>query len=180
MELLETCFDAVKLLAVRAVADNRGWKSISYSAAQWRALGNEFVLQQENIYRPRPGAFFGIHFQNHPQAQAKLITLLSGHGLDYVVDLRHDSPTYRHWRQLALDANGANTLYIPPGFGHGFLACSADVLMAFKVDCAFDPELSLAISYKDPALALPLQIDESLLSEQDRLAPTLAMSHCNL
>lgn len=180
MELLATYFGAVKLLAVQPVDDTRGGKLVSYSHGQAQALGIDFCLQEERVYRPRAGAFFGIHFQNHPQPQSKLITLLSGCGQDVIVDLRRTASTFGQWQLLELAADAANTLFIPPGFGHGFLARSADVLMLFRVDRAFDPALSLAISYRDLALGLPLQIDEALLSPQDRDAPPLALSPCNL
>jgi dTDP-4-dehydrorhamnose 3,5-epimerase len=109
-----------------------------------------------------------------------MISLISGKGLDFVVDLRKNSKTFKKWFKTELNAESSQIIYIPHGFGHGFLSLSPDTIMSFKIDQYFDNDLSKSISYKDPEINLNIQLNENLLSEQDKNAPFLVNSDCNL
>jgi dTDP-4-dehydrorhamnose 3,5-epimerase len=132
------------------------------------------------IYHIKKDAFFGIHFQNNPLCQNKMISLMSGKGLDFVVDLRKNSKTFKKWFKIELNSEDNQILYIPHGFGHAFLSLSDNVVMSFKIDQYFDSNLSKSISYKDPEINLNIQINEDLISDQDKNAPFLVKSNCNL
>lgn len=138
------------------------------------------VFPEEITYHPfRKDTLYGIHFQNHPNPQSKLISCTHGRILDYAVDLRRDSPTYRQWLCVEL-AGGNRQLFIPAGFGHAALTLEDDSHIVMRIDKGFDPLLFRSIRYDDPALGIPFPVSAPILSEQDRAAPCLADSDCNL
>lgn len=112
-------------------------------------------------------------------AQGKLIYCTKGRCLDYAVDLRKRSATYRQWVSADLNPDNKRQLYIPKGFGHALLTLEDDTHIVFRIDECFDPELSRAISYKDEELNIPFDVKQPVLSLQDRTAPFLKDSDCN-
>lgn len=117
----------------------------------------------KKIYRLRKGAFYGIHLQNNPMGQNKLISLLSGRGSGYIIDFRKNSNTYKKWIQIELNAEFTNGIFIPHGFGHAFHALVDNIVMSYKIDEYFDTSCSRSISYKDPEICLGININEQLL-----------------
>ena len=122
---------------------------------------------------PERHTFFGIHFQKEPYPQAKLISVLQGKGLDYVVDLRKGSATCAQWQALELDAADPVFVYIPSGFGHAFLSLKENTIQYFAADREFVRGYAGSISWKDPEIALELPCEDPVLSDKDRLAPFL-------
>lgn len=161
--------------------DKRGSKYLSFAADELRAAGVEFSIAEEFVYSiARRDTLYGIHFQNAPQRQARLVSLLAGSGVDYVVDLRRDSPSYCRWIAREISAAGREHVLVPPGFGHVFRSLEDNVMMLFRVDTPFDLQYSRTISYHDPQIALDIREREFILSEYDAAAPMLAQSDCNL
>src|SRR3954462_3609115 len=103
-------------------ADARGWFSETYQRDRFQAagIGSDFV-QDNHSYSKPAGTLRGIHFQTPPHAQAKLVRCLKGRGWDVAVDLRSGPPTYGRWAAAELSAERGEQLYVPVGFGHGFL-----------------------------------------------------------
>ena len=180
MIIENTEFEEVKILFPEKLNDKRGsWKTV-YSKNDFFDCGIDFAVLEERVYYPIKGSFYGIHFQNNPHRQNKLISLINGKGLDFIVDLRRNSSTYKRYLKIELDSERNEMIYVPHGFGHAFLAQSENVIMSFKIDEYFNPKYSRAISYKDPEINLDLSINEDYLSEQDKNAPFLRDSDCNL
>jgi dTDP-4-dehydrorhamnose 3,5-epimerase len=180
MDLLNTEFDEINILITKQFSDKRGLRKITFSQNIFNDYGIYFNVKEERIYTPKKGAFYGIHFQNNPFGQNKLISLINGKGIDYIIDLRKNSKTYKKWIKIELDAEKNQIIYIPHGFGHGFLSISDNVIMSFKFDQYFDEKYSRSIHYNDPEINLNIQIDENLISDQDNYAPFLKNSDCNL
>ena len=161
--------------------DPRGisYRYSSKQALETAGICTEFV--EEILYCPRnQGTLYGIHFQNHPKAQTKLLFCTKGKGLDFAVDLRKNSRTYKKWVSVELSLENRKQVYIPAGFGHAFLSLEDDTQVVMKIDNYFDPGLLRAISYTDSELAIDFQVEDPILSEQDRQAPSLRDSDCNL
>lgn len=138
------------------------------------------MLGEELVYRAaRARTFYGIHAQNHPCAQTKLISCLSGRCLDYVVDLRRDSPTYTQWVRVELSAQNARQMYVPAGFGHGCLTLEPETVVVMHVDQPFDPELARVVRHDDPTIGLDLP-DGLTLAPWDVEAPYLPLGDLNL
>jgi dTDP-4-dehydrorhamnose 3,5-epimerase len=180
MDILNTEFDEIKILIYKQSIDKRGLRKTIFSKNIFIDYGINFSIIEERIYTPKKNAFYGIHFQNNPFGQNKLIYLINGKGSDYIIDLRKDSKTYKKWIKIELDAEKNQIIYIPHGFGHGFISISDNVIMSFKYDQYFDKKYSRSIHYSDPEIQLNIKIDEKLISDQDKYAPFLKDSDCNL
>lgn len=164
-------FEDVKILAFGRREDTM---EVTVDTAAMAGQGISFVCREQRIYHmPRKGTFYGIHFQTNAHPQAKLIYLLSGRGMDYVVDLRRESPTYRKWIVLELRGGDNRHVYIPQGYGHAFLSLEDNTTQLFTTDEHFYPGESKKIRYDDPKIGLSLPVEITAMSEGDRRAPCL-------
>ena len=125
------------------------------------------------------GTLRGIHFQQSPMAQAKIVRVTRGAVMDVAVDLRKGSPTYLQWVSVELSAENKRQFYIPRGFGHGFVALTDDVNFCYKVDNLYSKECDRSIRFDDPAIGVEWGVSEPVLSDKDKNAPLLADSDCN-
>ena len=174
MKLLRRIFDQALVLEPSGRADQRGTMT-AFPPEELQEMIPDLTIREQRVYTmPEPHTFFGIHFQDEPVPQAKLITVIHGSGLDYVVDLRKDSPTYKQWEAIKLDAEKPLIVYIPVGFGHAFLSLEKDTVQVFAADQKFVKGKSRSIHYKDPEIGLELPYEDLILSEQDQSAPYLS------
>ena len=121
----------------------------------------------------------GIHFQNAPMAQAKLVRVIRGAVLDVAVDLRKGSPTYRQWVGVELSAENKRMLFIPRGFGHGFVTLTDNVEFCYKVDNLYSQECDRGIRFDDPSIGVDWGVANPILSQKDSSSPLLDDSDCN-
>jgi len=160
--------------------DNRGWFMESYNKGKFAENGIETVFCQDNhSYSSKKGIIRGIHFQNEPYAQTKLVRCTRGSVLDVAVDLRKSSPTYKKWVAVELNAENKKQFYIPKGFGHAFLALSDDVEVEYKVDAYYSKTHDRSIRYDDPDIGISWPSMDYIFSEKDLKAPFLKDSDVN-
>ena len=172
MKIIERIFDDVLVIENPHRTDCRG--NVSILGADGLTALNSFVIKEQRIYTmPKAHTFFGIHFQNEPFPQAKLITVIQGAGLDYAVDLRKGSNTFAQWRCVRLSAENALSVYIPAGFGHAFLSTSDDVIMLYQTDFHGGNGYTGRLNYKEPAIGLKLPIPITEIADYDVEAPFL-------
>jgi dTDP-4-dehydrorhamnose 3,5-epimerase len=133
-------------------------------------------LRQANTSISRRGVLRGVHYADVPPGQAKHVTATRGAALDIIVDIRVGSPTFGTWDAVLLDTVDRRAVYLAEGLGHAFLALEDDTTVSYLVSSTFDPQREHGISPLDPALGLelPISIDELIVSDKDRDAPTLA------
>ena len=177
MDVIETRIPAVKLIRPKRHGDARGWFSEVYRADVLARAGLDIPFVQDNQSFSAPkGTIRGLHFQLAPQAQTKLVRVLSGAILDVAVDLRRDSSTFAQHVAVTLDAEAGEQLLIPHGFAHGFCTLTSDTMVAYKVDAYYSPAHDRAVAWNDPdiAVAWPLAEAEAILSDKDQRAPRLA------
>lgn len=158
----------------RRFEDARGWFSETYQRDRFKAAGIDAGFVQDNQSWSKPaGTLRGIHFQTPPYAQAKLVRCLKGRIWDVAVDLRSGSPTYGQWVSAELTAARGEQLYVPAGFGHGFLTLEPETEVAYKVDAFYAPECDGGIAWNDPDLAIawPLPGAAPELSDKDARLP---------
>jgi dTDP-4-dehydrorhamnose 3,5-epimerase len=172
-ERLPTKLDGVVLVKPVVYGDERGFMLESFSRDAWRELGVDVEFVQHNHSRSRRGTLRGIHFQTEP-GQAKLVRCVRGEIVDFAVDLRRGSPTYGEWEGHRLDDVSHRQLFVPVGFGHGFAVLSEEADVAYQVSSYYDPTTESGIAWDDPDVGVDWQVDEPLLSERDKSAPTLA------
>src|SRR3954463_2468868 len=174
MQRLETRLDGLVLLAPAVHGDERGFFIETFRAdiARENGIPTEFV--QDNHSRSRQGTLRGIHFQTHP-GQGKLVRVARGRVLDVVVDLRRGSPTFGEWERVLLDDVSGQMLWIPVGFGHGFLVLSDVADFVYKCTAYYDPATEAGIRFDDPDVGIDWGSEVELLySQRDAEAPRLA------
>ena len=154
--------------------DERGFFVETFRADVAAAHGIPAEFVQDNHSRSRRGTLRGIHFQTHP-GQGKLVRVARGRVFDVVVDLRRGSPTFGQWEGVELDDASGRTLWIPVGFGHGFLVLSEVADLVYKCTNYYEAATEAGIRFDDPAVGIewPRGV-ELLYSERDATAPLLA------
>lgn len=180
LKVKHTELTEVLILDYEPREDIRGIVYKNYSKKELNEAGITMDFVEEYLYCPaKKGTLYGIHFQNNPKAQNKLIYCTKGRGLDFAVDLRRNSKTYKQWICVELSPENRRQIYIPSGFGHAFLTLEDDTNIIYRIDEYSDPNLQRAISYKDDELNIPFNIENPILSMQDTIAPNLRESDCN-
>lgn len=181
MDVEKTKLDGVFILTPIIYYDDRGFFMESYHKDRLNQIGLDTHFTQDNhSYSKKKGTLRGIHFQNNPKAQTKLVRCVTGKILDVIVDLRKNSPTYKEWISLVLSYENNKQVFIPKGFGHGFLTLTDDVHVVYKVDEYYDKDLDRSIYYDDEALQIRWNIRNPIVSKKDRFAPRLETCDINL
>lgn len=180
MKVTDLALEGVKILEPRYFEDDRGYYVESYSKRTFESLGLTYDFVQDNhSFSAKKGILRGVHFQNNPKAQTKLVRCVRGSVLDVVVDLRKDSPTYKQWLSVLLSAENRKQLLIPKGYGHGFIALEDNCEFQYKVDAFYEPSLDRAIQWNDPELNIDWGTKTPIISVKDQSAPSLADSDVN-
>ena len=165
----------VLLITPQRHGDARGWFAETWSRKAYAAAGIACDFVQDNqAHNALAGTLRGLHFQNSPHAQAKLVRVLRGAIFDVAVDLRARSPTYGQWTAAELTAERGEQLLVPRGFGHGYQTLTDDCELAYKVDGDYAPDLEGGVRWDDPDLAIAWPLAPTVLSDKDRALPLLA------
>ena len=180
MKITDLALEGVKLLEPVYYEDNRGSGSEVHSHRTLSAQGihNIFVQDYFNL-NVHAGTLRGIHYQNYPHAQAKIIRCLKGKFLDIVVDLRKNSPTYKQYITTEISAENKKQIFIPKGFGHGFVTLEDNTEVFYKMDEYYAHGYDGAILWNDSELAIEWGTTNPILSDKDLKAPILAESTIN-
>jgi len=171
MRRLPTEIDEVVLLEPDVHGDERGFLVETFRESELPDLGIDVAFVQDNHSRSTGPVLRGIHMQ---RGQAKLVRCPSGRIWDVAVDLRPDSPTYKRWEGHEIDGERHRQLFVPPGFGHGFCVLSDEADVIYRLSSYYDPDLESGVAWDDPELAIEWPVDDPILSERDRSAPSLA------
>ena len=174
MKISDTELKEVKIIEYAEEYDNRGMSYYNYSRRELELIGVSFDLLEAKVYSPKKaGTLYGIHFQNNPKAQSKLLYCVQGKGLDYAIDLRRDSHTYLKWVSVELSAADRKQIFIPKGFGHIFLSLEDDTKVVMCIDEYFDSRYSRQIAWDDKMIGIKYPIEVSILAPHDIKAPSL-------
>ena len=161
----------------RQFSDDRGVFLEWYRFDRLEAtIGHPLALAQGNTSVSRRGVVRGIHFADIPPSQAKYVTATRGAVLDFVVDIRTDSPTFGQWDSVLLDDVDRRAIYIAEGLGHCFVALSDDATVSYLVTSTFNADREHGVNPLDREIGLefPIATDELVLSPKDLEAPSLA------
>jgi dTDP-4-dehydrorhamnose 3,5-epimerase len=174
MQVIETKLPGVLILEPKVNGDHRGWFSEVYSKRTLAEFGIDIEFVQDNqSYSAQKGTLRGLHFQNNPKAQTKLVRCTRGVILDVAVDIRRGSPAFGQWVAVELSADNKKQLLIPKGFAHAFLTLTEDVEVQYKVDEYYAPDCDRSIRYDDPMIGVDWGSITPVLSEKDLKAPLL-------
>ena len=168
----------VVLLEHQRFEDPRGAFFESWNERDFAAAGIEARFVQENLSTSKALVLRGLHYQI-PHAQGKLVRVLAGAIFDVVVDLKRSSPSFGRSLSVSLDATRAQSLWVPPGYAHGFLSLADDTRVQYKVTDFWSRESEHTLAWNDPALAIrwPLAAGaQPVLSDKDKRGAPLAQA----
>jgi dTDP-4-dehydrorhamnose 3,5-epimerase len=174
MEIIETPLKDLFILKPKVFIDNRGYFFESYSQFKMpKAYQNVLFIQDNQSLSMQKGTLRGIHFQNNPKAQTKLVRCIQGSIWDVAVDLRKGSPNMFKWFGVELTPDNNLQLLVPKGFGHGFITLIDKTIVAYKVDEYYSKEQDRGIRFDDKDLNIDWKGLTPILSEKDLKAPSL-------
>lgn len=168
-----TAIPGVLVIVPKVFADPRGFLMETFKHSEFEAAGVSVRFVQENHSRSTHGTLRGLHYQREPKAQGKLVRVIHGEIFDVAVDIRVESPTFGRWVGEWLSAANRKSLYVPPGFAHGFCVTSPEAEVIYKTTAEYAPDHEEGIAWNDPGLAIPWPIDTPTLSPRDERWPRL-------
>ena len=174
MNVIKTDIEGLVIIEPKIFGDSRGYFFESFSARDFAAqVDPDVTFVQDNQSFSSYGVLRGLHFQNPPYAQAKLVRVISGKVLDVAVDLRKESKTFGKYVAVELSGENHRQFYIPRGFAHGFVVLSETALFQYKCDEFYHPEAEGSIIWNDPDLAIawPIPAEDIVLSAKDKVHP---------
>lgn len=173
MNIIETTLPGVLLLEPKVFGDARGFFLESWNRETFTELGLDLDFVQDNHSRSAKGVLRGLHYQlNDPQG--KLVRVVSGAVFDVAVDLRKSSPYFGQWVGYELSADNHRMMWIPPGFGHGFLVLSDTADFLYKTTAYYAPQWDRGIRWDDPQIGVQWPLEGApTLSAKDQAQPLL-------
>ena len=173
LKITPTQLPAVLIIEPRIFGDARGFFLESWNRKAFADRGLDVDFVQDNHSRSRKGVLRGLHYQLH-QPQGKLVRVTSGAVFDVAVDLRRSSPKFGYWEGVELSDANQRMLWIPPGFGHGFLVLSETADFLYKATEYYAPEHERCILWNDPEIGIRWPLDgEPALSAKDQAGAPL-------
>jgi dTDP-4-dehydrorhamnose 3,5-epimerase len=170
MELIETKIKGLVVIQPKVFEDARGYFYEPYNKKVLAGIGVNDDFQQDNQSMSQKGVLRGLHFQNPPYAQSKLVRVIQGAVWDVAVDIRKNSPTYGQYFGLELNEKNKTILYIPEGFAHGFKTLEDNTVFLYKCSALYNKTAEDSIYWNDPDIGIPWDIKDPVLSEKDKAA----------
>ena len=168
MKVLSAKISDVKIIIPDIFNDDRGYffESFSYQKINEIGLDAKFIQDNESLSTQK-GVLRGLHFQNNPFAQGKLIRVIKGSVFDVAVDIRKNSKTYGEHFALELNEENKTMLYIPPGFAHGFVTLRDNTIFNYKCTNYYNKASEDGILWNDKDLNINWGVENPILSEKD-------------
>lgn len=166
-------------IQVELKSDDRGFFARSWCQKEFESHGlNPKLAQCSLSFNTRKGTLRGMHYQDAPCAEAKLVRCTTGSIYDVVLDLRPQSPMFKNWVGVTLTAEKRNMLYVPEGCAHGFLTLEDATEVFYQISEFYRPELSRGVRWDDPAFQINWPGEVAVISERDRTYPDYETVPC--
>lgn len=166
--------EGVILVRAEPVADARGHFARAFCTREFGLHGLLTQFPQHSVsHNLKRATLRGLHYQQEPYAETKLVRCVRGAVFDVVVDLRPGSPTYARWCGVELSAGTGAAIYIPPGLAHGFMTLEADTDLYYLISPEHQPGVGQSLRWNDPVLAIDWPMEPEVMSDADRMAPLL-------
>ena len=170
MKVINTPLDGLLVFAPEIYEDDRGYFFESWNKKIFKEFGLNYEFNQDNQSLSKYGVLRGLHFQNPPYAQGKLVRVVKGKVLDVVVDIRSDSSTYGSHYKIELSETNKLIFWIPPGFAHGFITLENDTIFSYKCTSVYNKQSEQALLWSDKTLNIDWQIKKPIVSQKDQNA----------
>jgi dTDP-4-dehydrorhamnose 3,5-epimerase len=162
------------IIDIEPAADERGFFARTFCADLFKERGLVEQFPQSSVsFNAKKGTLRGLHMQDNPHGEAKLIRCTSGSLFDVAVDLRPGSPTFGQWTATELTAHNRRAIYIPEGCAHGFVTLGDDTEIIYQISRRHVPEAFLGLRWDDPELAIAWPHRVEVISERDASLPRL-------
>ena len=175
MKIEPTSIAGVMTVEIEPLADDRGIFARTFCAETFAKHGLLSKFPQSNTsWNAHRGTLRGMHYQNEPHPEVKLVRCTRGRIYDVIVDLRSDSNTYKKWLAVELDAQLRNAIYIPAGCAHGFLTLEENCAIDYVMDADYVPGSARGCRWNDPAFGIEWPFAPMVMSERDMTWPDFA------
>lgn len=168
MKFAATPLAGAYVIELEPAYDDRGFFARTWCRDEFAAHGlNPLLLQCSLSWNKRKGTLRGLHYQDAPYMEAKLVRCSSGSIYDVIVDLRPDSPTFKKWFAAELTAANHKGLYVPEGFAHGFQAMEDNSTVFYQITESYHADCARGVRWNDPKFAITWPIPDPILSPRD-------------
>ena len=167
MKISKTKINGLIIITPKVFFDDRGSFFESWNSDQFNNVGINDIFDQDNQSISSKNVLRGLHFQNPPYAQSKLVRVIKGSVLDVAVDLRKSSPTYGKHHSLILSGENKISFYIPKGFAHGFLSLEDNTIFSYKCSGKYNKISEESLIWNDRDLEIDWGISNPIVSEKD-------------
>jgi dTDP-4-dehydrorhamnose 3,5-epimerase len=175
MIVRNTLVAGVQIVEIEPAGDERGFFARTFSADAFAEHGLAVNFPECSIsFNHKRGTLRGLHLQERPHSEAKLVRCTSGALFDVAVDLRRDSSTFGRWIAVNLSAENRRALYIPEGCAHGFLTLVDHTEVYYQISRRYIPEAFRGLRWDDPELAITWPGPIEVISSRDAALPLLS------
>ena len=171
MDIIKTKIPGLLIIKPDVFEDERGYFFESYNRDKFVSEGIDNVFIQDNESKSMKGVLRGLHFQNPPYEQGKLVRVMKGAVIDVAVDIRKNSPTYGQWDSIELTESNKIMYWVPPGMAHGFVTLEDETIFFYKCTNLFNKASEGSIRWNDPNLNVNWGLSNPIISEKDKIAP---------
>ncbi len=169
MKFIKTPLEGAYTIELDKIGDDRGFFSRFFCARDFEEAGLAHnVLQINNSLSREQGTLRGMHYQLSPKAETKIVRCIRGALWDVILDLRPQSATFGNWFGAELTAENRTTMYVPKGFGHGFITLVPDTEAFYLTDEFYSPEHERGVRWNDPKFAIDWPAEPVIISDKDR------------
>jgi dTDP-4-dehydrorhamnose 3,5-epimerase len=166
-------------LQIQPASDERGFFARTWCQKEFESNGLKSKLVQCSIsFNAHKGTLRGIHYQDAPYPETKLVRCTRGAIYDVVIDLRPQSPTFKQWIAVVLSAEQRNMVYIPEGCAHGFLTLEEQTEVFYQMSEFYHPEVARGVRWDDPTFQIAWPGSVEVISEKDRMYPNFESVQC--
>lgn len=173
MKIIKTPIEGLLVLQPKIWHDERGYFFESFRSDVFEKLNIEVNFVQDNQSLSQRGTIRGLHFQQAPYEQGKLVRVVQGKVLDVALDIRKNSPTYGQYYSIELSAENQTQFYIPPGFAHGFSTLEDNTIFCYKCTNYYHKASEGGVLFNDPALGIDWKVEGLFVSDKDKELPLL-------
>jgi len=175
MQIDATQIDGVFVVEVEPIEDERGLFARTFGIDEFDAAGIDARVAQCSVsYNHAAATLRGMHFQNGPYGETKLVRCIRGRIFDVAVDARSGSSTFGQWQAWELNESNRRALLVPPGVAHGFITLAPRSEVFYQISVAYREDASAGLRWDDPQIAIQWPMPPAVISERDRRLPMLA------
>jgi len=172
MNFIETKLKGAYIIDIKKIEDERGFFARAWCQNEFKTYNLNPNMAQLNVaFSHKQGTIRGMHYQESPWQEAKLVRCTNGGIYDVIIDLRRDSPTHKQWIGVELTEENRRMLYAPEGFAHGYQTLQDDTEMYYQTTQFYAPEFARGVRFDDPVFGIVWPLSVEIISNQDRSWP---------